>query len=108
MTDSHPIKPIPLTAAAIMLVAVLSSGCGPLRSVSPGTSSSANTAGTASASGLKTASVIVPEDSLPPLPGVMSGEGQDPESGTSGPALSGGEKPAGSADAASGATTDSN
>lgn len=55
------------TAAALALTIVLCSGCGPTRSVvspTPAPTDSPVMSG---------ASVIVPETSLPPLPGAMSG-----------------------------------
>ena len=61
-----------LAAVALVLVAALSAGCGPTRTVVSATPApSATTV-------LNGSAVILPHESLPPLPGAMSGEASQP------------------------------
>lgn len=70
--DRNRINLVRLAGAALLAMA-LTAGCGPIKSAASPTPVPIATTGTSRAS------LIVPEESLPPLPGVMSGGNAQPE-----------------------------
>lgn len=76
MSEQNRIRVIPMAAAAFVLATALASGCGPTKPVV--TTPSPTAANSKDQTRNINSSVVLPDESLPPLPGVMAGECAQP------------------------------